>query len=238
MSIADWIDGTCRAGSARGSASCSTSPTTSSTAPSPRAELAQPALPPRLPGPGSFRDLRPVEREVPRARRQRPDLDAARARCAGRSRLGSALVGDPPAQRGAYALTFRHGRAARTVTRRPCGARAAVLDPPQPSTLAAGFCRCKLTRDREQGMGTNSKLNVQFTDRHWEGARLQRRDLLPTPATRARGRSRAPSPGRSGILVDYTGGNRRELRERDADSSGRSSSSRRSSRSCRDLSAR
>ena len=52
-----------------------------------RAELPEPPVPPRLPGPGEPADLRQVEREVPRARRQRPDPDRASARCSpGRSR--------------------------------------------------------------------------------------------------------------------------------------------------------
>jgi monoamine oxidase len=33
----------------------------------------------------------------------------------------------------------------------------------------AGFRPLKQTAIRELGMGTNSKLHVQFTDRHWEG---------------------------------------------------------------------
>ena len=53
-------------------------------------------------------------------------------------------------------------------------------------------------------MGTNSKLHLQFTDRHWRrSTRTARR--TPTAATRRRGRSRG-QPGTAGILVDYTGG--------------------------------
>ena len=53
-----------------------------------RAELPQHALPAGVLGPGAAADLRPVEREVPRARRKRPDPGATRRRAAGADNEG------------------------------------------------------------------------------------------------------------------------------------------------------
>jgi monoamine oxidase len=68
-----------------------------------------------------------------------------------------------------------------------------------------GFGSLKRTAIAEQGMGTNSKLHVQFRNRHWEllgsnGDTFSDRGYQNTwEVTRAQS-------GRSGILVDYTGG--------------------------------
>ena len=55
-------------------------------------------------------------------------------------------------------------------------------------------------------MGTNSKLHVQFTRRHWNDLGCNgdtcRRHRLPEHVGGAR-----TQPGTAGILVDYTGGN-------------------------------
>jgi monoamine oxidase len=69
----------------------------------------------------------------------------------------------------------------------------------------AGFSALKRQAIAEQGMGTNSKLHVQFTRRHWN-------DLGSTGETYSdRGYQSTwevsrSQPGKSGILVDYTGG--------------------------------
>ncbi len=69
----------------------------------------------------------------------------------------------------------------------------------------AGFEPRKVTAIEKQGMGTNSKLHLQFTERHWNalgsnGETFSDRGYQNTwDVTRAQ-------PGRSGILVDYTGG--------------------------------
>ena len=130
MSIVEWIDETFRAASSRASGSCSTSPTTSSTAPSARAELAQPAVPARLPRPGPVPGLRRVEREVPCRRRQRPDHRPARGEAArpDRHRLG-ARRRPPERVRHAITLTFAQRSGTKTRDRGQGGARAAVLDP-------------------------------------------------------------------------------------------------------------
>jgi monoamine oxidase len=69
----------------------------------------------------------------------------------------------------------------------------------------AGFEPLKVTAIEEMGMGTNSKLHVQFSNRHWRtlgsnGETFSDRGYQNTwEVTRAQS-------GRSGILVDYTGG--------------------------------
>lgn len=69
----------------------------------------------------------------------------------------------------------------------------------------AGFRPLKVTAIRELGMGSNTKLNVQFRSRHWEnlgcnGDTYSDRGYQVTwEVTRAQ-------PGASGILVNYTGG--------------------------------
>jgi monoamine oxidase len=70
---------------------------------------------------------------------------------------------------------------------------------------AAGFSALKRTAIAEMGMGTNSKLHVQFTGRHWNalgcnGETFSDQGYQNTwDATRAQ-------PGASGMLVEYTGG--------------------------------
>jgi monoamine oxidase len=69
----------------------------------------------------------------------------------------------------------------------------------------AGFGPYKTRAIREQGMGTNSKLHVQFTDRHWYGLGNNGNTYADTGYQNTWEVTRS-QPGRSGILVDYTGG--------------------------------
>jgi monoamine oxidase len=69
----------------------------------------------------------------------------------------------------------------------------------------AGFSAQKRTAIAEQGMGTNSKLHVQFRDRHWAGLGSNGETFSDRGYQNTWEVSRA-QPGRSGILVDYTGG--------------------------------
>jgi monoamine oxidase len=55
-------------------------------------------------------------------------------------------------------------------------------------------------------MGTNSKLHVQFADRHWESLDCNGETFADTGYQNTWDVSRA-QPGASGILVNYTGGN-------------------------------
>lgn len=70
---------------------------------------------------------------------------------------------------------------------------------------AAGFRPLKVTAIQELGMGSNTKLNVQFTNRHWEtlGATGESYSDRGYQATWDVSRAQA---GASGILVNFTGG--------------------------------
>jgi monoamine oxidase len=132
------------------------------------------------------------------------------------TRLGAALDGQITSRSelvavkrtasGGYTLTFRQGSRSTTVSADkvvfalPFSIMRRSVDLAQ-----AGFSALKLQAIAEQGMGTNSKLHVQFTRRHWN-------DLGSTGETYSdRGYQSTwevsrSQPGKSGILVDYTGG--------------------------------
>ena len=124
----------------------------------------------------------------------------------GQITLGSQLVAVRRTAGGAYTLTFREGGSTRTVT-----ADRVVLALPfsilrhSVDLSQAGFSSLKRVAIAEQGMGTNSKLHLQFRNRHWEslgsnGETFSDRGYQNTwDVTRTQG-------GASGILVDYTGG--------------------------------
>jgi monoamine oxidase len=107
---------------------------------------------------------------------------------------------------GSWGLSFRQGLTTRSVT-----ADRVVMAIPfsilrsSVDISKAGFSSRKLTAIRQQGMGTNSKLHVQFTSRHWETLGSNGETYADTgyqntwEVTRGQG-------GSSGILVDYTGG--------------------------------
>jgi monoamine oxidase len=124
----------------------------------------------------------------------------------GQITTGSQLVAIRVTAGGRWELTFMQGLATKTVT-----ADRVVLALPFSIMRAsvdfsrAGFERLKEVAIREQGMGTNSKLHVQFTSRPWRalgfnGETYSDRGYQNTwEVTRAQG-------GASGILVNYTGG--------------------------------
>jgi monoamine oxidase len=107
---------------------------------------------------------------------------------------------------GAVTLTLRQGSRTRTVT-----ADKVVLALPFSILRAsvdfsgAGFRPLKQTAIRELGMGTNAKMHLQFTDRHWEGLGCNGETFADTGYQNTWDESRAQA-GRSGILVNYTGG--------------------------------
>jgi monoamine oxidase len=70
----------------------------------------------------------------------------------------------------------------------------------------AGFAPLKKTAIEELGMGTNSKLHVQFSDRYWNSIGNNGNTDADTGYQNTWEVTRA-QPGASGILVDYTGGN-------------------------------
>ncbi|TJY41075.1 monoamine oxidase [Cohnella pontilimi] len=69
----------------------------------------------------------------------------------------------------------------------------------------AGFRPLKKTAIQEQGMGTNSKLHVQFRTRHWEQLGCNGGTYADTGYQNTWDVTRA-QPGETGILVNYTGG--------------------------------
>ena len=69
----------------------------------------------------------------------------------------------------------------------------------------AGFLPVKDTAIQELGMGTNSKLHVQFQSRIWNSLGNQGETYADTGYQNTWEVTRS-QPGKSGILVDYTGG--------------------------------
>lgn len=132
--------------------------------------------------------------------------DRLAERLSGQITLGSQLVAVEERPNGTFRLTFEQGSSSRTV-----GADKVVLALPfsilrsSVDYSKAGFRPRKVRAIEEQGMGTNSKLHVQFENRHWESLGSNGETWsdqgyqLTWEVTRAQ-------PGDSGILVDYTGG--------------------------------
>jgi monoamine oxidase len=127
------------------------------------------------------------------------------AQLQGQIQLGHQLVA--VGQSGAtVTLTLKQGSRTRTVT-----ADKVVLALPfsilrsSVDFSGAGFRPLKQTAIRELGMGTNSKLHVQFTDRHWEALGCNGETFADTGYQNTWDESRTQA-GRSGILVNYTGG--------------------------------
>jgi monoamine oxidase len=106
----------------------------------------------------------------------------------------------------AVTLTLKQGSRTHTVT-----ADKVVLALPfsilrsSVDVSGAGFKPLKQTAIRELGMGTNAKLHVQFADRHWEGLGGNGETFADTGYQNTWDESRTQA-GRSGILVNYTGG--------------------------------
>jgi len=69
----------------------------------------------------------------------------------------------------------------------------------------AGFSSLKETAIEEMGMGTNSKLHLQFKDRLWNSLDCNGETYADTGYQNTWEVTRA-QPGTAGILVDYTGG--------------------------------
>jgi monoamine oxidase len=128
------------------------------------------------------------------------------ARLSGQVTLGSELTAIRVRSDGSYSLTFRSGGATksvvadRVVLALPFAVLRASVDYSQ-----AGFKPLKRTAIEELGMGTNSKLHLQFRTRHWESLRSTGETYADTGYQSTWDVTRA-QPGRSGILVDYTGG--------------------------------
>jgi monoamine oxidase len=124
----------------------------------------------------------------------------------GQVTLESELVAVQQTPGGRYDLTFRQGSRSATVT-----ADKLVLALPfsilrhSVDISKAGFSDRKLLAIEEQGMGTNSKLHLQFTSRYWTSLGSNGETFSDTGYQNSWEVSRA-QPGKPGILVDYTGG--------------------------------
>jgi monoamine oxidase len=127
-------------------------------------------------------------------------------RLAGQITTGSELVAIRSTSGGRWELTFKQGLSTRTIT-----ADRVVLALPfsilrsSVDFKRAGFEPLKVTAIREQGMGTNSKLHLQFRDRSWRALGYNGETFSDRGYQNTWEVSRAQA-GRSGILVDYTGG--------------------------------
>jgi monoamine oxidase len=136
------------------------------------------------------------------------DQIAARlaAALAGQVTTGAELVAVRRTPAGAYSLTVAQGSGTTTVA-----ADVLVLALPfsilreSVDLTEAGLSERKLLAIRELGMGTNSKLHVQFADRHWNSLGCNGETYADTGYQSTWEVTRA-QPGPSGILVDYTGG--------------------------------
>jgi monoamine oxidase len=119
---------------------------------------------------------------------------------------GSQLTAIRVTAGGRWELTFEQGAATKVVT-----ADRVVLALPfsilrsSVTFSKAGWERLKETAIREQGMGTNSKLHVQFTSRPWRGQGYNGETFSDRGYQNTWEVSRAQA-GASGILVNYTGG--------------------------------
>jgi len=119
---------------------------------------------------------------------------------------GSALVAVKRTSRGAYELTFQSGANANVVL-----ADKVVLALPfsilrnSVSLSQAGFSALKLTAIDELAMGSNSKLNVQFSSRHWQSLGCAG-DTYSDTGYQATWETTRAQAGAAGILVGYTGG--------------------------------
>jgi monoamine oxidase len=124
----------------------------------------------------------------------------------GQITTGSELVVVKRTAAGTYTLTFKQGSKTQTVA-----ADKVVLALPfsivrrSVDVSQAGFSARKVQAIAEMGMGTNSKLHVQFRRRHWNDLGSNGETYSDRGYQSSWEVSRA-QPGQSGILVDYTGG--------------------------------
>jgi len=132
--------------------------------------------------------------------------DRLAASLAGQITTGSELIAVRRNASGTFTLTFAQASGTKAVT-----ADKVVLALPfsilrsSVDLSKAGFEPLKLVAIREQGMGTNSKLHVQFSSRFWRAHGSNGETFADTGYQNTWEVTRA-QPGKSGILVDYTGG--------------------------------
>jgi monoamine oxidase len=128
-------------------------------------------------------------------------------RLAGQITTGSELTSIRVTAAGRWELTFRQGSGSRVVT----ADRVVLALPFSILRSRVGFSRAgweplKETAIREQGMGTNSKLHLQFRRRTWRDQGFNGETFSDRGYQNCWEVTRA-QPGTEGILVNYTGGN-------------------------------
>ena len=126
-------------------------------------------------------------------------------RLAGQISMGMELTAIKQNAGGSFTLTFKKDTGNVTVT-----ADQVVLAIPfsilrSVNYSKAGFEPLKVTAIEELGMGTNSKLHVQFSDRYWYSLGNNGNTYAETGYQNTWEVTRS-QPGTRGILVDYTGG--------------------------------
>jgi monoamine oxidase len=157
-------------------------------------------------GQGQFRVFGPSNEKYHVAGGNDQIADALAARLDGQITTGSELVAVRRNAAGTFTLTFAQAAGTKTVA-----ADKVVLALPfsilrsSVDLSQAGFETLKLIAIREQGMGTNSKLHVQFSSRFWRGQGSNGETFADTGYQNTWEVTRAQA-GKSGILVDYTGG--------------------------------
>lgn len=128
-------------------------------------------------------------------------------RVAGQVQTSKALVAIRRNSDATYTLTFQTGMSSEDVVADhvvlalPFSILKSSVDYSQ-----AGFNQVKQWSIAESSMGTNTKLNVQFSSRHWESLHCNGETYSDTGYQNTWEVSRA-QPGTAGILVNYTGGN-------------------------------
>jgi monoamine oxidase len=128
-------------------------------------------------------------------------------RLGGQINMGSELVAVKQNSGGAWTLSFAQGSATKDVT-----ADHVVLALPfsilrsSVDLKRAAFPKVKMSAINELGMGTNSKLHLQFKNRLWNSLGSNGETYADTGYQNTWEVTRGQS-GSSGILVDYTGGN-------------------------------
>ena len=207
MSIVDWIEETFPGGVSSKIGQLLTSPTRSSTAPT-RATRARSTCSTcsGTPARGTCGSSAARTRSTTCAAATTSITSRLADAVAGRITTGSELVAIRQTAAGRWELTFRQGSASRSFT-----ADRVVLALPfsilrrSVDLRRAGFGALKERAIREQGMGTNSKLHVQFRSRPWRGHGFNG-DSYSDRGYQSTWEVTRAQPGASGILVDYTGG--------------------------------
>lgn len=128
-----------------------------------------------------------------------------KAQLVGQIQTGMELVALSVSSGGTYTLTFRDGSTTKTVL-----ADHVILALPfsllrSVDLSKASFPDVKARAIRELGMGTNSKLHLQFSTRFWNGLAANGETYSDRGYQNTWDVSRA-QPGATGILANYTGG--------------------------------